>query len=170
MFEKSFVNHPIRHKESRPQLEADSRNRPESTRNSQKSSTGSLLKSIDLPTETGSPLSIGYRIKSKMSGENKLEKLRLLAQQKLVENGEKERLKVLLRNRLMEAGFNDEIMSYCKKTIKTNGIEKVDLETLINEITPKAREIVPDEVKIELLSKIKEILTKEMYISEGISM
>lgn len=103
-----------------------------------------------------------------MSSENKLEKLRLLAQQKLVENGEKERLKELLRNRLMEAGFNDEIMSYCKKTIKTNGIEKVDLETLINEITPKAREIVPDEVKIELLSKIKEILTKEMYMSEGI--
>lgn len=100
-----------------------------------------------------------------MSNENKLEKLRLLAQQKLVENGEKERLKELLRNRLMEAGFNDEIMSYCKKTIKTNGIEKVDLETLINEITPKAREIVPDEVKIELLSKIKEILTKVWKLS-----
>lgn len=103
-----------------------------------------------------------------MSNENKLEKLRLLAQQKLVENGEKERLKVLLRNRLMESGFNEEIMSYCKKTIKTNGIEKVDLETLINEITPKAREIVPDSVKIELLMKIKEILTNEMYKSEGI--
>lgn len=104
-----------------------------------------------------------------MNSENKLEKLRLLAQQKLVENGEKERLKDLLRNRLMDAGFNEQIMAYCKKTIKTNGIEKVDLETLINEITPKAREIVPDTVKIELLMKIKEILTNEMYKSESLS-
>lgn len=103
-----------------------------------------------------------------MNNDNKLEKLRLLAQQKLVENGEKDRLKELLKTRLMETGFNDEIMSYCKKTIKANGIEKVDLDSLINEIKPKAREIVPDTVKIELLMKIKDILTTEMYKAEGI--
>lgn len=75
------------------------------------------------------------------------------------------RLKDLLCNRLAECGWRDEVRLMCRAIIKEKGTN-VKVEQLITEVTPKARAIVPDAVKKELLMKIKAILAAQ----EGIDL
>jgi len=58
---------------------------------------------------------------------------------KLVETGEKERLKEMLRERLVACGWRDELKEYCKEVIRRKGLEKVTVEDLVGEITPRGR-------------------------------
>ncbi|KAJ1458794.1 transcription factor e(y)2-domain-containing protein [Pelagophyceae sp. CCMP2097] len=78
--------------------------------------------------------------------------------QKLVETGEKERLKELLRQKLIECGWRDELKEYCKEVIRNKGLEKITVDELVAEITPRGRATVPDEVKTELLQRIRKFL------------
>lgn len=75
------------------------------------------------------------------------------------------RLKDLLCSRLAECGWRDEVRLMCRNVIKEKG-NNVKVEQLISEVTPKARAIVPDTVKKELLMKIKTILAAQ----EGIDL
>ena len=75
--------------------------------------------------------------------------------QKLVETGEKERLKELLRQKLIECGWRDELKEYCKgarallaprkmtcfcaEVIRSKGLEKITVDELVAEITPRGR-------------------------------
>ncbi|CAB4000805.1 transcription and mRNA export factor ENY2 [Paramuricea clavata] len=74
---------------------------------------------------------------------------------KLNENFERERLMELLRTRLKECGWRDKLTQECKDIIREKGLDKVTVDDLVTEITPKAREMVPDEVKRELLERIR---------------
>ncbi|XP_046853126.1 transcription and mRNA export factor ENY2-2-like [Xenia sp. Carnegie-2017] len=74
---------------------------------------------------------------------------------KLDENFERERLMELLRTRLKECGWREKLAQECKDIIKEKGLDKVTVDDLVNEVTPKARETVPDEVKRELLERIR---------------
>ena len=74
---------------------------------------------------------------------------------KLVETGEKDRLKDMLRDRLIQAGWRDELKEYCKEVIRKKGLEKVTVEELVAEITPHGRSKIPEEVKAELLKRIR---------------
>jgi enhancer of yellow 2 transcription factor len=58
---------------------------------------------------------------------------------KLVETGEKDRLKEMLRERLIQCGWRDDLKEYCKDVIRRKGLEKVTIEELVAEITPKGR-------------------------------
>ncbi|XP_022798975.1 transcription and mRNA export factor ENY2-like [Stylophora pistillata] len=78
--------------------------------------------------------------------------------QKLVESGERERLKELLRTKLIECGWRDKLRSHCKDVIKQKGLENVTVDDLVAEITPKGRALVPDEVKREMLIRIRTFL------------
>ncbi|XP_065828275.1 transcription and mRNA export factor ENY2-like [Oscarella lobularis] len=78
--------------------------------------------------------------------------------QKLVESGEKERLMEMLRMKLMECGWRDQLKAYCKDIVRQKGLDHVSVDDLVAEITPKGRALVPDEVKRDLLQKIKEFL------------
>mmetsp|Transcript_33934 Transcript_33934/g.104170 ORF Transcript_33934/g.104170 Transcript_33934/m.104170 type:complete len:176 (+) Transcript_33934:85-612(+) len=84
--------------------------------------------------------------------------LRTTIMQKLVETGEKERLKELLRQKLIECGWRDELKEYCKEVIRSKGLEKITVDELVAEITPRGRATVPDEVKTELLQTIRKFL------------
>lgn len=64
------------------------------------------------------------------------------------------RLKDLLRHRLTECGWRDEVKLLCRNVIKEKG-GSVNVEQIVREVTPKARTLVPDAVKKELLMKIK---------------
>lgn len=75
------------------------------------------------------------------------------------------RIKDLLCNRLAECGWRDEVRLMCRNIIKEKG-NNVKVEQLVSEVTPKARAIVPDAVKKELLMKIKAILAAQ----EGIDL
>ena len=81
--------------------------------------------------------------------------MRTTIMQKLVETGEKERLKELLRQKLIECGWRDELKEYCKgprallaprkmpcfcaEVIRSKGLEKITVDELVAEITPRGR-------------------------------
>eukprot|EP00946_MAST-07B_sp_MAST-7B-sp1_P004501 g4501.t1 len=86
------------------------------------------------------------------------EQVRTTIHQKLVDTGEKERLKALLRAKLEECGWRDELKAYCKEVIKNKGLEKITVEDLVQEITPRGRATVPSAIKAELLQRIRKFL------------
>ena len=69
-----------------------------------------------------------------------------------------DKLKELLRNKLIECGWRDELKAYCKDVIKNKGLEKITVEELVAEITPRGRATVPDAIKAELLQRIRKFL------------
>ncbi|KAK3581181.1 hypothetical protein CHS0354_024714 [Potamilus streckersoni] len=95
--------------------------------------------------------------------ERKIKDAQMRAQinQKLVETGERERLKELLRTRLVECGWRDQLKQYCKEVVKQKGLEHITVDDLVSEITPKGRALVPDNVKKELLQRIRTFLAQQ---------
>ena len=101
-----------------------------------------------------------------MEGENtaneerkrKDDQVRATIMQKLVDTGEKERLKELLRNKLVESGWRDKLKEICKEKIRNKGLEKITVDELVQEITPEGRQMVPDEIKADLLQRIRKFL------------
>lgn len=45
----------------------------------------------------------------------------------------------MLRERLIQCGWRDDLKEYCKDVIRRKGLEKVTIEELVAEITPKGR-------------------------------
>lgn len=89
------------------------------------------------------------------------QRMKMLANQSLTESGERERLIQLLRTRLLECGWNDIVVNECKEKVRQIGVENITLDTLISEVTPRARQSVPDSVKRELLQRIKTSLSNQ---------
>ncbi|CAF1396475.1 hypothetical protein I4U23_017434 [Adineta vaga] len=79
---------------------------------------------------------------------------------KLIESGERERMKQLLRQRLMEYGWRDQMKAYCKDIVKQKGLENITVDELVQEITPKGRALVPDSIKKEMLTVLRQYLSK----------
>ncbi|KAG0593537.1 hypothetical protein KC19_1G337200 [Ceratodon purpureus] len=77
---------------------------------------------------------------------------------KLIESGEKERLKELLRERLIECGWRDELKAQCRAFTRKKGRNNITVDELVRTITPKGRAMVPDNVKAELLQRIRAFL------------
>lgn len=90
--------------------------------------------------------------------------MRATINQKLVETGERERLKELLRTRLVECGWRDQLKQHCKEVVKQKGLEHITVDDLVAEITPKGRSLVPDNVKRELLQRIRTFLAQQSNI------
>ena len=84
-----------------------------------------------------------------------------LIEKKLEESGEKEKLEEYLRQKLIESGWKDELKAHCIEIIRTKGLDKINLEDLVEELLPKGRSLVPTNVKEELLSKIKTNLEQD---------
>ncbi|XP_076809629.1 transcription and mRNA export factor ENY2 [Clavelina lepadiformis] len=87
--------------------------------------------------------------------------LRAAINQQLVETGEREKLKELLRVRLSECGWRDQLKLQCKEIVRERGLDHVTVDDLVQEITPKARQLVPDGVKKELLHRIRTFLAQQ---------
>lgn len=76
-------------------------------------------------------------------------------------SGDRSKIKDLLCNRLTECGWRDEVRLLCRNIlVEKNGNNSLSVEQLIAEVTPKARTLVPDAVKKELLMKIRTILAE----------
>ncbi|XP_015596559.1 transcription and mRNA export factor ENY2 [Cephus cinctus] len=80
--------------------------------------------------------------------------------QRLVMAGDRDVLKELLRRRLVECGWRDQVKIICKELIKENG-QDITYDTLLSMVTSRARSLVPDSVKKELLQKIKNQLMSQ---------
>ncbi|EDW51405.1 enhancer of yellow 2 transcription factor [Drosophila sechellia] len=75
--------------------------------------------------------------------------------------GDRSKIKDLLCSRLTECGWRDEVRLMCRNILIEKGTNNsFTVEQLIAEVTPKARTLVPDAVKKELLMKIRTILTE----------
>ncbi|CAH0404828.1 unnamed protein product [Chilo suppressalis] len=78
-----------------------------------------------------------------------------IAHQRLILSGDRERFKELLRKRLIECGWRDQVRMLCRDVVKERENSDVSFDMLVNRVTPRARALVPDTVKKELLQKIK---------------
>ena len=78
-----------------------------------------------------------------------------MIEKKLEESGEKEKLEEYLRQRLVECGWKDQLKVHCIEIIRTKGLDKINLEDLVEELLPKGRSMVPTKIKEDLLSRIK---------------
>jgi len=74
--------------------------------------------------------------------------------------GERTKLKDLLRLRLNECGWSDQVKILCREAIKEQK-GKMNVDDVVSDVTPKARQLVPDTIKKELLQKIKTILMQQ---------
>jgi hypothetical protein len=45
----------------------------------------------------------------------------------------------MLRERLIQCGWREDLKEFCKEVIRRKGLEKVTIEELVAEITPKGR-------------------------------
>ncbi|XP_030751135.1 transcription and mRNA export factor ENY2-like [Sitophilus oryzae] len=64
----------------------------------------------------------------------------------------------LVHTRLVESGWKDEVRLACRKAIVESGDRVPTVDELISTITPKARALIREKVKRELLYKIEHIL------------
>lgn len=88
----------------------------------------------------------------------------------------------MLREKLVACGWRDELKEFCKEVIRRKGLEKVTVDDLVGEITPRGRgkifdeftacwlqsspffdnfviiATIPEEVKAELLKRIRTFL------------
>lgn len=70
-----------------------------------------------------------------------------------------EKLTELVQSRLVDCGWRDQVRLACRKQILEHHDDKVPtIDELITKITPKARSMVPDSVKKELLHDLEIIL------------
>ncbi|KAK9459472.1 transcription factor e(y)2-domain-containing protein [Lipomyces oligophaga] len=75
---------------------------------------------------------------------------------RLVESGEYDRLSALLRQKLAASGWYDQMQELASENLKTQ--DTPNFEDLVNDLEQKALDIVPDDIKIELLTQIKKFL------------
>ena len=85
-----------------------------------------------------------------------------MIEKKLEESGEKARLEEYLRQKLIECGWKDELKKHCMELIRNKGLEKINLDDLVEELLPKGRALVPTSVKEELLGRIKGYLDTDV--------
>merc|ERR1711976_59472 len=76
-------------------------------------------------------------------------------EEKLRESGEEKRLEDYLRKKLIESGWKNELKNHCKLLIKQKGLEKININSLVDELAVKGQSLVPIQLKEDLLSKIK---------------
>lgn len=72
-----------------------------------------------------------------------------------IEGAKREELTEILRIKLIESGWRDELTSKCRESIHKHGLETVRLEQIIEDVSAKAKESVPDHVKQEMLNLIR---------------
>merc|ERR1711874_313360 len=81
--------------------------------------------------------------------------------QQLVESGKREELKVMLAERLEESGWKDQVKMACRDVVKEKGLDRITVEDLVQEVAPQGSQLVPDDVKKELLREIRTFLEQQ---------
>ncbi|KAH6563303.1 hypothetical protein BASA50_002388 [Batrachochytrium salamandrivorans] len=85
---------------------------------------------------------------------------RVVIDEKLVRTGEKDKLKEYLRLRLVESGWRDKLKTHCKDVVRSKGAENTSMDELLKEISPHARAMVPEQIKAELVARIRKFLNE----------
>ncbi|TNV77948.1 hypothetical protein FGO68_gene9991 [Halteria grandinella] len=80
---------------------------------------------------------------------------------RLEQTGEKGKLEEFLRQQLAQGQWKEEMKKRCLEEIRQQGLEKINLDTLVDKMLPQGRSLVPQEVKEKLLDKIKGVLEQD---------
>ncbi|KAI3382352.1 hypothetical protein SNEBB_004062 [Seison nebaliae] len=76
----------------------------------------------------------------------------------LKDTGEKERLMDIVRQGLYESGWRDEMRTYCNEIVKKEGFSNLTVDKLVEQITPKARKMVPVELKDKVEKELQNFI------------
>mmetsp|Transcript_63875 Transcript_63875/g.152336 ORF Transcript_63875/g.152336 Transcript_63875/m.152336 type:complete len:113 (-) Transcript_63875:156-494(-) len=74
---------------------------------------------------------------------------------KLSESGERDRLKQYIVTTLNQCGWREEMKKQCTEIIKAKGAENITMEDIMNELAPRGRTSVPDDLKTELFNRLR---------------
>ncbi|RHZ77364.1 hypothetical protein Glove_180g11 [Diversispora epigaea] len=77
---------------------------------------------------------------------------------KLYETSTKHHLKSLLVKKLRDSGWTNNVKKRCGEIIKAEGADKIKISQLEDAVLSYGREMLPEEVKIELLQQISDSL------------
>lgn len=91
-----------------------------------------------------------------------IDSLKNLAHRRLVETGERDKLIQTLKTRLTNCGWKDQLKQFCWNVVKERGVDNVTIDDIVNEVSPKAKEEVPDDVRKELVEQIRLFLNREL--------
>ncbi|KRY49474.1 Transcription and mRNA export factor ENY2 [Trichinella britovi] len=82
-------------------------------------------------------------------------------EKRLIETGERERLTELLRSLLRSSNWAEKVREECLKIIQRDGIDGITVETVVTEILPTARRLVPESIKRQLLEQLQQFCEEE---------
>ena len=80
---------------------------------------------------------------------------------RLQETGEIKKIKTELRAQLIECGWRDEMRMLAQNAIRQRGITKVTADELVEELKPRSKSAVPENVKSDLMNSITNFVRKE---------
>jgi Transcription factor e(y)2 len=100
--------------------------------------------------------SLFYRLPRNNAETNTVKRV---ADQMTILRGARPMLKDFLIQSLIQSGWDDKVRLLCRSEItKHNGLISVD--SLVDKVTPQARSAIEDELKAEMIAKIKAVLLK----------
>ncbi|KAL9642847.1 hypothetical protein ABK040_015818 [Willaertia magna] len=86
--------------------------------------------------------------------------------QRLIASGEKERLKELLRERLEQEGWKEQMKNKIKDVMQETSLSELSTNSLVQHLTPQARTLIPEHVRLEIVQQIHQFLQKEQDFVE----
>ncbi|KAL0233398.1 hypothetical protein PCE1_001914 [Barthelona sp. PCE] len=99
------------------------------------------------------------------NGERK-QRMRSAIMGALVETGETSNLRDLTRSWLVEEGWHNKLKEHCLYIINQKGVENIGVDELIQEVSPMAREMVPDRLRDQLVQNVREFLEKNQNLMQ----
>ncbi|CAG8521359.1 10320_t:CDS:2 [Gigaspora rosea] len=86
------------------------------------------------------------------------QKIETALRNSILETNAKNRLKNLLFKKLSDSGWKSKVKKRCAEIIRTKGVNNIKFDQLEDEVLAYGREIIPEDVKIELLQQISDLL------------
>lgn len=67
----------------------------------------------------------------------------------------------LLNTKLIECGWREKLNRLILEVLRDEGAENITVEELVQRVTPKARELIPAEIKLEMIQLIQHRISEK---------
>ena len=81
----------------------------------------------------------------------------------MIESGERDRLRDKLRRHLDDCGWREQVKLYVRETAAEKGRDHkgdILMEDLVQEVVPKANDMVPDKIRRDLAASVQKFLER----------
>merc|ERR1711936_1546906 len=103
-----------------------------------------------------------YRTALTMNNAQQFSKDALFKQ--LKDSGKLDEFQKHLRKKLIESEWRNVVAKQCDDLIDKNGVENINVDSLVQQVTPTARAKVPDAIKSELMMMVKQFLEESTNV------